>query len=276
MKKQFKIFLISVVILGCFPSIEGADTLKSNKKTSEIYYNELRKAKPVLIDDYYDCYQEEQEKLKEESEEYVSGWLSENTNIRLSPFTFSDANIAEVLPIGSEVTYCVYNSEWAKVKYGDGIGYISLQYISNEKPYKEYSVPRQGIKSYMSYKKITNRASSQYKLQHSVAYTGDYGIRQIDGRFCVAVGSYFTKTVGIYIDLVLQNGTVIPCVLADRKADKDTDSRHILTTGDNSLVEFIIDNDVLPRRIKRSGDISSACEQWNSQIVSIRIYNKKV
>ena len=169
--------------------------------------------------------------------------------------------------------YCVYNSEWAKVKYNDYIGYVKLQYISNEKIYTEYAAPRQGIKSFMSYKKITAKSSPAYKLQHSSAYTGDYGIRQVDGRFCVAVGSYFTKTIGKYLDLVLENGTIIPCILADNKADKDTDSRNILTTSDSSLVEFIIDNDELLRRVKRSGDISDSCDEWNSQIVAIRIYN---
>ena len=79
-----------------------------------------------------------------------------------------------------------------------------------------------GFKSYMPYTAITSKNSNQYKLQHTEAYTGEHGIRQVDGRYCIALGSYFGKEIGTYYDLVLENGTVIPCILADRKADIHT------------------------------------------------------
>ena len=87
----------------------------------------------------------------------------------------------------------------------------------------------------MSYKCITSTSSPQYKLQKNKAYTGKYGIRQVDGRYCVAIGSHFTSKIGILFDLILENGIVIPCILSDQKADEDTDSRNIVTKDNDCL-----------------------------------------
>ena len=133
-------------------------------------------------------------------------------------------------------------------------------------------VPYNRIKSYMSYKNITSRSSDQYKLQQ-MAYTGTYGIRQINGRFCVAVGSAYTTQIGQYIDLVLEDGTIIPCILGDCKADEHTDSRNILTS-DGSLAEFVVDVPSLSKTVRYTGDISTACDDWESMITRIIIYDK--
>ena len=133
-------------------------------------------------------------------------------------------------------------------------------------------VPYNRIKSYMSYKNITSRSSDQYKLQQ-MAYTGTYGIRQVNGRFCVAVGSAYTTQIGQYIDLVLEDGTIIPCILCDCKADEHTDSRNILTS-DGSLAEFVVDVPSLSKTVRYTGDISTACDDWESMITRIIIYDK--
>ena len=133
-------------------------------------------------------------------------------------------------------------------------------------------VPYNRIKSYMSYKNITNKSSDQYKLQQ-IAYTGTYGIRQVNGRFCVAVGSAYTTQIGQYIDLVLEDGTIIPCILGDCKADEHTDSRNILTS-DGSLAEFVVDVPSLSKTVRYTGDISTACDDWESMITRIIIYDK--
>lgn len=133
-------------------------------------------------------------------------------------------------------------------------------------------VPYNRIKSYMSYKNITSKSSDQYKLQQ-MAYTGTYGIRQVNGRFCVAVGSAYTTQIGQYIDFVLEDGTIIPCILGDCKADEHTDSRNILTS-DGSLAEFVVDVPSLSKTVRYTGDISTACDDWESMITRIIIYDK--
>lgn len=143
-----------------------------------------------------------------------------------------------------------------------------------EPTYKDFVVPFNfGFKSYMGYKCITSKSSPQYVLQHERAYTGDYGIRQVDGRFCAAIGSYYTTEIGTLFDLILENGTIIPCILADQKADKDTCSKNIVTEHNGCLSEFVVDMQELNSKAKQMGDISYCNDDWNSPVAVIRIYN---
>ena len=134
-------------------------------------------------------------------------------------------------------------------------------------------VPRNHIKSYMGYHMITATSSPQYRLQHTLAYTGNYGIRQVNGRYCVALGSAYITKIGTYFDLILENGTVIPCILADQKDDKDTDSSNKITEHDMSLTEFVVSEWSLSSNVTRMGDISYAANSWNSPVKYIKIYD---
>lgn len=145
-----------------------------------------------------------------------------------------------------------------------------------EQFYTEYQVPsNRGFKSYMSYRAITSKSSTQYKLQ-CIAYTGEFGIRQIDNRFCVAIGTFSNATVGTYIDLILENGTVIPCAIGDFKADIHTDSTNKVTSHNGCVSEFIIDKTVLHSTAKKIGDISYCKEEWKSPVKIIKVYEKNV
>lgn len=205
-------------------------------------------------------------------EKYTTGWTTDSVNVRKKPNTKSD--ILDMYSFNTKIQYTDYDGEWAKIKFKDGYAYMHKNYISKKKNrYKEYSVPEtSGFKSFMSYKAITSKSSPQYKLQHEKAYTGKNGIRQVDGRYCVAIGSYFTNEIGALFDLVLENGTVIPCILADQKADKDTDSQNIITRHNGCLSEFIVDVGNLKREIARMGDVSYFNNNWDSPVESIRVY----
>ena len=158
---------------------------------------------------------------------------------------------------------------------------ISEQYLEDIADSKLIDVPskyhtKNRCKSWEPYTAITARNSKHYKLQHEYAYTGTYGIRMVDERYCIAVGSYFTTKIGQYIDVILENGTIIPCILGDQKSDAHTDELHIAHRSDGSVVEFIIDTKQFVRKASRSGDTSDCCEEWDSPVVQIRIYNKNV
>lgn len=132
------------------------------------------------------------------------------------------------------------------------------------------------FKSYMSYKAITNTGSKAYAIQHTYAYTGDYGIRQVDNRYCVAIGSGFNASVGTYIDVVLENNTVIQCVVSDIKDDGDTDADNMITLSNGCACEFVVDISALDSNAKRSGDMSACDENWKSRVVKIKVYEKNI
>lgn len=138
--------------------------------------------------------------------------------------------------------------------------------------YSNCDVPsNNSIKSYMDYRCITSRNSKQYKLQHSLAYTGNHGIRMVGDRYCVAVGSYYTTTIGQYIDIELENGNVIQGILADCKADAHTDSTNRINSN-GSVVEFVVDTKTLDKTAKKMGDISYV-NGWNSKVINIKVYD---
>lgn len=100
-------------------------------------------------------------------------------------------------------------------------------------------------RSFMAYTKVTSKTSAQYALLNSNrAYTDQKtGFRMVDGRYCIAVGSGYTQKIGTKIDLVLEDGSIIKCILGDCKSDKDTDAEtHTYCKWDGSVAEFIIDN----------------------------------
>ena len=208
-------------------------------------------------------------------EEHFDGWTITNVNVRSEPST--DCEVLEVYPFNTPIQYYKFNDEWAKIVYPTGYAYMSLQYISNEKlNYRDYTVPiTSGFKSYMPYTAITNKASKQFKLQQ-MASTGTYGIRTVNNRYCVAIGTAFNAQVGTYFDLILANETVISCIVSDIKADKHTDKNNMITVSNGCLTEFIVNSNILDRNAKRMGDISYCCDEWNSRVEKIRVYDKNI
>lgn len=143
--------------------------------------------------------------------------------------------------------------------------------------YAVYDAPyTSGFKSYMDYRAITSTDSLQYVLQNEYAHTGNYGIRMVNDRYCIAVGSRFTSDIGQYIDLVLENGTVIPCILADQKADEHTDDGNIVTMHNGCMSEFVVDTDSLDHMAKICGDISYCENNWQSRVVKVKVYNENI
>lgn len=144
--------------------------------------------------------------------------------------------------------------------------------VENSTPQDEGNVPSNNtIKSYMDYRRITSKNSRQYKLQHSLAYTDNHGIRMVSDRYCVALGSYYTTTIGQYVDIELANGEIIKGILADCKADKHTDSTNRINPN-GSVVEFVVDTKVLDKTAKIMGDISYI-NNWNSKVVNIKVFD---
>ena len=234
------------------------DSLESNNISGKTKHTEeVVKESPVV----------EEEKIQQE------GWTTTTLNVREEPDT--DSNILDVLPFNTYIKYYEYNDEWAEITYDNGQAYISRDYISDEEcEFVMYDVPKtRGFKSYMPYTAITNKKSRQYKLQQ-IASTGAYGIRVVDSRYLVAIGTAFNAEVGTYIDLILEDGFVIPCIVGDVKSPKHTDSSNMITMHNGCVSEFIIDSKALHKSIKKSGDVSSCDDNWNGCVRAIVVYSK--
>lgn len=135
----------------------------------------------------------------------------------------------------------------------------------------------QGFKSYMDYRTITDETSLQYKLQNEYAYTDkESGIRMVGDRYCIALGSYFTTDIGQYVDLILGNGTIIPCILADQKDDAHTDDMNAVTVDSGCVSEFVVDSNVLPDMVRLYGDVSRYDESWEARVTQVQVYDKNI
>lgn len=143
--------------------------------------------------------------------------------------------------------------------------------------YQEYQVlPNSGFKSYMSYTAITSQSSPQYMLQNQYAYTGEFGIRKVEDRFCIAIGRFSNARVGTYVDLILENEIVIPCIVGDFKANVHTDSSNMVTGHNGCVSEFLINIITLDATVKKMGDISYCREEWKSPVKIIKVYEENI
>lgn len=136
----------------------------------------------------------------------------------------------------------------------------------------DYNIPddHDGFKSYMSYKSITNKSSMQYKLQQ-LCDTNKDGFRMVCNRYVIAVGTGIEGNIGDFIDVYLENGCYIPCVIGDIKAPKHTDKTNIITKN-NCCSEFIVSKKDLKPVVKKRGDVSYANIGWDSPVKTIRRY----
>lgn len=142
---------------------------------------------------------------------------------------------------------------------------------------EEMKVPNcdTSFKSYMSYKCITNKSSDQYKLQQS-AWTDDKGLRRVDDYYLVAMGTYYSNTVGDKFRITLEGDKIFDVMIGDIKADIHTDNSNMYSPVYNengtfksaNVIEFIIDTKSVDRKVKLMGDVS-AYEEFKGNIVKI-------
>ena len=92
----------------------------------------------------------------------------------------------------------------------------------------------------------------------------------VDGRYCIAVASSYASTIGTKIDVVLESGKIIKCVLGDQKADADTDSMNRYHLTDGSYVEFIVSRALMDEQAKVSGSFNCISD-FEGVIKEIRV-----
>lgn len=256
-KRKFLIMIlcvIGIVILVTLSIVVSAATKQEviEESTAEVFKYSQNTTTAMVETKIETTTAEEEETESSFEEETTTTEIIEET----TTFTETVATIIETTVVEETTTAAM---EQMYVEHQQENGYRSV-YISGYGTFK----------SYERYTALTNTSSWQYRLQQ-IAYTGDYGIRMYDGRYCIAVGSGVGASGGQYIDLVLENGVVIPCIVGDFKADSDTDAAN-LATGNGCVSEFIVDMSTLHEYARTSGNISDVESTWNSPVVEFRIY----
>jgi len=111
------------------------------------------------------------------------------------------------------------------------------------------------FKSYMDYRTITSKSSDQYKFQQE-CWTDEDGLRRYEHYYVVAMGTYYSSTVGDKFRIDLDNGNTIEVVIGDIKDDKHTESTNRFISHNGNIVEFIVDSRKLSSLVKKMGDVS--------------------
>lgn len=158
----------------------------------------------------------------------------------------------------------VYTGNEALVEYEEKLE----KYESKQPASPVYDTSWGSMKSYMSYKAITNTRSKRYKLQQTATTDPITGIRMINGNYCVAIGSGWGFTIGDEILITLQSGKTFNAIVADTKADAHTAADNKTTISDGSVIEFVVDVPSLPKKIRTSGNVGKL-EQFSGGVVSI-------
>ena len=128
-------------------------------------------------------------------------------------------------------------------------------------------------KTWMSYRAISAPGKSgwvspQWKVQQK-AYTDEKGFRKVDDYYCIAIGFGWGYSVGDTVLVVLSNGNSFKAIMGDEKAWEHTDEEtHKVHIGDNSVVEFIIDPNVMDPYYSRRVGIK-AMPEFAGSIVGI-------
>lgn len=118
------------------------------------------------------------------------------------------------------------------------------------------------FKSYMDYRAITAKNSKQYELQQ-YATTNVIGLRMIDDYIMVAMTSQYGN-VGDTLEIDFAN-TSIKVIIGDIKDAGHDDCQ---STRDSSIIEFIVDTDVLNDEVQRLGNLEPI---FNGSIREIRV-----
>ena len=113
------------------------------------------------------------------------------------------------------------------------------------------------FKTYMDYKKITNKSSRQWHLQQ-LAYTDSEGFRKFNDSYLVAVGTYYADEVGKEFRVTLDSGIVFHAMVGDIKQDIHTDANNQYVPMNGNIVEFIVDVDKLDELTKKLGNVSNS------------------
>ena len=129
------------------------------------------------------------------------------------------------------------------------------------------------------YQATTKKHSVEYKLMQK-ELTDAYGMRYLidpNGvkRYCIALEPQWAGGQGVDIgrcvDIQMTNGAILHCVLCDCKRHEKSWNKEGRYGSKGELIEFIVDMNRLPERVRNCGDISYLSEEFKGGIISITV-----
>lgn len=139
------------------------------------------------------------------------------------------------------------------------------------------------FKPYTRYTAYNLKSSQQYKLQKAAWTETRTGIRIVTDpngvdRYCVALGTAWAggqpKHIGRCLDVYMENGAVLHCVLADVKRQEDTvDGANLYGKTNNDVLEFIVDGQKISQAVKTTGNVSNAGPEFVGGVERIEVFD---
>lgn len=119
-------------------------------------------------------------------------------------------------------------------------------------------------KTYMDYKLITDKSSSQYKfIQENCKISGNGFLMVDDEWYCVALGNYFSDNIGTKYIVTLDSGKQIKIVKTEIKDNLHTCDLNYQHKIDGSVLEFLLDISKLQDKRTQNGYL------WNGNLNNI-------
>ena len=121
----------------------------------------------------------------------------------------------------------------------------------------------------MDYRKVTNKASRQYKLIKTLTVSKEGFLEDDDGYIAVALGSYYGK-IGDRFIVEFDDGIETKVIKADEKSNKHT-INGCYHLSDGSMIEVLICNEKFKKTNSlayRMGDLNYT-DEFNGNIKQI-------
>ena len=130
------------------------------------------------------------------------------------------------------------------------------------------------IKFFIDYRSYNLPYTPHYRLQQA-AWTDQNGLRRFNNDYIIALGSYYSTSIGDRFKVVLSSGNTFTAILGDGKWDGDCDSKCMyMPCTDYSgkkvgnLMEFVIDEETINPAVYEYGSIE-VIEGFEGDIVQM-------
>lgn len=125
------------------------------------------------------------------------------------------------------------------------------------------------VHTYMGWQMITAKSSKQYKLREAAGMNfDDEGFAKIGDRYVIACTTTYGN-VGDFIDVHMEDGSVLKCVIGDIKNQNDAGCTKWGHNNGDCIIEFVVDKDSWYKngRGAHSNPGTANCHpEWNQEI----------